>query len=365
MKLSVRRILPVVALALTALGLLVAFLPQGEGLAYDYQAYVRAAQRILDGQPLYDPSVEAAGGFAVFLYPPPFALSMVPFALLPDTVAMWAWLGLTAAAFIAGVAALPVSRDVRWLILLLGGFDWPVLYGIRLGQVSALLFLLFALCWRWLDRQERFGVAVAVGALVKVQPGLLLGWALLTRRWRAVAVGVGVAVAASAAATLVVGVAAWSDYLRLLSAVNAPVTTQHNFTPGAIAYQLGAAEPVATAIQILALGLTVVAVLAAIRWATLEASLIVAIVASQLLSPLLWDHYAVILLIPTAWLLVRGHVWAIVIPLATWFPLVGLTPPAAYPVLFGIGLVAPLVVGVRERRGRGTNGSATAPGPVG
>ena len=43
----------------------------------------------------------------------------------------------------------------------------------------------------------------------------------------------------------------------------------------------------------------------------------VAVVATQLVSPLLWDHYAVVLLLPTAWLLARGAWWALAIPLAT------------------------------------------------
>jgi alpha-1,2-mannosyltransferase len=270
-----------------------------------------------------------------------------------------------AGAFVAGVALMPVPATIRWLVLLLGGFDWPVIYGLRLGQVSALLFLLFVLAWRWLDRQERFGLAVAGGALAKVQPGLLLVWALLTRRWRAVGVGLGALAVASIVATLVVGVGAWADYLRLLGAVNAPVTTEHNFTPGAVLYQAGVAAEVAGVVQLAAMVATVVAVLAAIRWATPQASLIVAIVASQLLSPLLWDHYAVVLLVPTAWLLARGQAWAIAIPLATWFPLVSLTPAAVYPFLFGVGIVAPLVLGVREASQPRTNGAATAVPAVG
>lgn len=204
-----------------------------------------------------------------------------------------------------------------------------------------------------------------MGALVKVQPALLLGWAALGGRWRAVAAGLGILVAVAAATTLVVGIGPWREYAELLGTVSAPVTTEHNFTPGAIVYQLGAPVGIATTVQLLATAGTVAAVLAAIRWTTREASLIVAIVASQLLSPLLWDHYAIVLLIPVAWLLARGRWWAVVIPLVTWFPLVGLTPAAAYPLLFGVGLVAPLLIGIGEARRGGTNGRATTEPAVG
>jgi hypothetical protein len=153
---------------------------------------------------------------------------------------------------------------------------------------------------------------------------------------------------AAALTTVVVGPRAWFDYLDLLLRVSAPVTTPHNFTPGAVAYQLGATEQTAGIIQLTAMATTVAAVVAAIRWAEADASFIVTIVATQLLSPLLWDHYAVVLLLPVAWLLERRHWWAVLIPLAMALPLVAVTPPIVYPVAFAICLVAPAIVGWRH-----------------
>jgi uncharacterized membrane protein len=73
----------------------------------------------------------------------------------------------------------------------------------------------------------------------------------------------------------------------------------------------------------------------------------VAVIASQLLSPILWDHYALLLLLPVAWLLHRGRTWAVLIPLATTVLLVGVTPPVVYPMAFGVTLVALFVEGRR------------------
>jgi len=356
----IRRALPLLAITTTVATLALVLGTAGESLGYDYEAYVRAAQRIIDGQPLYDPTIDVAGGFAIYLYPPPFALGFLPFALLPDALGPWPWIGLLVAAFVAGVAALPVSRDVRWLVLLLGGLDWPVLYGLRLGQVSALLFLLFALSWRWMDRPGRFGLTAALGALVKLQPGLLLAWAVLTHRWRAVAVGVVVLLLAGGVSTVVIGPQAWVDYADLVRSVSNPITTPHNFTPGAIAYQLGTSIELAAAIQVGSTVLAVGAVLLAIRFASPAASLLTTIVASQLVSPLLWDHYAIVLLLPVAYLLERRQWWAAAIPLATAFPLIGVTPPVVYPVAFVIALLAPLAVDLRR-----SPESATAIGWVG
>ncbi len=41
-------------------------------LGYDFLAYHAAASRVLAGQPAYDTSFEAAGGFGLFYYPPTF-----------------------------------------------------------------------------------------------------------------------------------------------------------------------------------------------------------------------------------------------------------------------------------------------------
>ena len=57
-----------------------------------------------------------------------------------------------------------------------------------------------------------------------------------------------------------------------------------------------------------------------------------------------------LLLLPVAWLVQRGHRWAVIVPLATAIPLVGIVPPLVYPIVFGVCLIAPLVVGrVSER----------------
>ena len=186
MRAALHGILPGAAVLVFALMTVAILSTAGTTLGYDYQAYVGAAQRALDGAPLYDPAVDVAGGYAIFLYPPPFALALIPFALLPDQLGLWVWLAAVIASFAAGVAILPVRSSVRWAVLLLGGLDWPLLFAFKLGQVGPLLFLLFAIGWRCLDRALPLGLSLASGALVKVQPLILLGWAGLTGRWTAV-----------------------------------------------------------------------------------------------------------------------------------------------------------------------------------
>ena len=359
-----RAALPVAAIAslLVIPGLVILAAQSAGTLGFDFLAYHQAASRVLAGQRLYDPTVQQTGGFGLFYYPPPFVLAILPFALVPAATATWLWLGASMAMLVAGVALLPVGVTVRWATLLLAGLSWPVAYALKLGQVGPLLFLLFAIGWRWLDRPLAVGAAGALGAIVKIQPGLILVWALLTRRLRAVLVGGAVLVVAAAAATVLLGgIGVWQDYVALIRNVSDPITTPHNFTPGAAAYQAGAPPALATAIQLLSSALVVAAVILAALRAPADASLLVAIVASQLLSPVLWDHYAMLLLLPVAWLLERRQWWAVLIPLVTSAVTLVVTLPAViYPVMFWISLLGVLAVGLRE--GRPTAAAATAMG---
>jgi alpha-1,2-mannosyltransferase len=322
----------------------------GDTLGYDFRAYWQAAVRILHGQPLYDMSFQAAGGFGLFYYPPTFAPVILPFGWLGESTAVWTWTAILVGSFVVGVLVLPVGRTIRWWVVLLAGLSWPFVYAVKLGQVGPLLFLLFAIGWRWMDDPLRNGIATGLGTAVKLQPAVLLVWAGLTRRWTTVAFGVVVVAILAVGATLLAGTSAWGDFVRLVGQVGDPITTAHNVTPGAIAFQLGASVGTATAIWWLSVAATLGAIVAAARWATSEASYLVAVIASQLLSPILWDHYAMLLLLPVAYLCASGRWWALAIPVVTSTLLIGITPPVAYPLCFAVALVATLGVGVRARR---------------
>jgi hypothetical protein len=227
-------------------------------------------------------------------------------------------------------------------------------YALKLGQVGPILFLTFAAGWRWLDRPGIMGATIALGTIVKLQPALLLGWAIATHRWRAVAIGAAVVAAASATVTVLAGPGVWADFASLLGRVSAPVTTPHNFTPGAVLFQAGAPESIASVVQWANVALVAGLVLRAWFRSSAEVSYQVTLVASQLVSPVMWDHYAMLLLVPVAYLLERRAWWALVVPIATSLPLLGLVPAAVYPVVFWIALIGPLVAGEPAARERPT-----------
>lgn len=332
-------IAPVGSVGLLVLMLGLVLVSAGKTIGYDYTCYEGAARHLIDGWPIYDNAFSIAVGTCpgTYTYPPAFAVGLVPWLLFGGAAA-GAWCVAMAGCFVAGVALLPVRRDVRWLIVVVAALDWPLLYAVKLGQVEPILFLGFAAAWRWMDRPWAVGVATAVGTLVKVQPALLGVWALATRRWRAAAVAAGVGLGLAAAATLVTGPAAWGTYVDLLRGLGGQFSTAHNFAPGAVAHLVGASDGVASAVQIASVAVAAVALLAAFRWASPAASLQVTIVVSQLLSSPLRDHYAVLLLLPVAWLVSRGRLWAAAIPLLGWISLFADDTPATWPATASIPL---------------------------
>lgn len=318
-------------------------------LGYDFRAYWLAVRHLLDGGSLYDPNVDYFGPSGAFFYPPTFAVLVVPFALLDLALATWIWTGVLVATVALAAAILPVARRTRWLFLLLAGISWPLVYAIKLGQVGPILLLVFALGWRWMDRPWRLGTAIAVGTAIKLQPGLLFVWALVTRRRRAFVAGLVVMGAAALVATLLSGPSSWVDLVTLLTHVSRPVDTPHNMTPSRIALEAGLSEGAAWAVQLANWALVAAVVLLALVRCTPAASYMAVVVATQLVSPILWDHYALVLLLPIAWLLDRGRRWPVLIPLATSVFFIGAVPSVTYPLAYWVTLVAVVREGWRTR----------------
>jgi hypothetical protein len=168
----------------------------------------------------------------------------------------------------------------------------------------------------------------------------------MQRRWQAIAWGIAVIAGAVAVTALVMGIGTWSDFATLMRQVSDPVSTPHNFTPGAIAYQLGVPAEVASAVQLGVMVLVVlVVIVAGLRAAPLPGFL-VAVVASQLLSPILWDHYSMLLLLPVRTCSIATLVAALV-PLALSARR-GITPPSPTRSARG-DAVAPLPCATRGR----------------
>ncbi len=138
------------------------------------------------------------------------------------------------------------------------------------------------------------------------------------------------------------GLGAWFDYIALIRQITDPVTTEHNVTPGAIACELGAVDGGRRSLVQLAghgrrhRG----AGRPSARSTTVVASFLVAVVASQLVSPVLWDHYAMLLLLPVAWLRAPGQLVGDPGPAGDLVPADRRHPADRLPDVFAIALAA-------------------------
>jgi alpha-1,2-mannosyltransferase len=363
----VDHIVPVGSVALLVLMIGLVLASAGKTLGYDYTCYENAARHVVDGKPIYDNAYSISVGDCpgTYTYPPAFAVALVPW-LLFGAAAAGAWCVAMAVCFLAGVALLPVRRDIRILVVIVAALDWPLLYAVKLGQVEPILFLGFAAAWRWLDRPLVVGLVTALGGLMKVQPGLLGVWALGTRRYRAVAVAAAVGLAVAGAATLFTGLGAWHSYADLLGGLSRSLSLAHNFAPGAVAHLAGAPDGPASGLQVASAVAALCAFAAAWRWASPVAFLQVTILVSQLVSAPLRDHYAVLLLLPVAWLVGRGRKWAALIPLLGWISLFAFVdgeapswPAAASVPLTFFGVLALVLWEARRERRETRNAEAS------
>lgn len=327
----------------------------GQGyLPHDFLAYDGAARNLLAGRPLYDLTATSTGGLGLFLYPPSFALLMLPVVVVPSTVAAPIWMVLLVVVGLVAVWRMPVSRPVRWAMTLMLGLSWPFIDALAQGQVGPVLLLLFVAGWRAIDRpkpgaesrrdpRERpylLALAIGLGTTIKIQPAVVIAWAALTRRYRAAAVAIGVVVVLGLIATIAVGPRAWSDLVSVLAATNRPEFTLNSVGLPRLAYEAGASAQLASQVYAASLLAAALAVVASIRWCTPVASYLVAAVASQLFSPVIWPHYAVVLFLPVAWLVARGRWWAILLLVPISIPIADSAPPIVYPICFWLAILA-------------------------
>ena len=187
------------------------------------------------GQPAYDTSFQAAGGFGLFYYPPTFIPLVLPFgAARRDDRDLGVDRPARSRRSRRRRGPARVARPYAWLIVLLAGLSWPFLYAIKLGQVGPMLFL--AVRGRLALAATAAGArrGGGLGAAIKIQPGLVLVWALLTGRWRRGRRRLGGArrsCASLATSSPGVGVVAGLRRARRPGHRD-PITTPHNFTPG-------------------------------------------------------------------------------------------------------------------------------------
>ena len=184
----------------TVLLLVVATTRWGEGA--DQHAYWLAARRLIDGLPLYDPTATSVTPYA-YWYPPPLAQVLVPVAAVIPARAfdlLWIALLLVCLVWMAGWRPLVALAFVAYIAVA------AELWFANVHLILAALIVLGLRRWPW---------AFAIGAAIKIAPGLGILYLVLRRRWRdasrATAVGLVILLI-----SVLIGPSAWSQFIQIL-----------------------------------------------------------------------------------------------------------------------------------------------------
>jgi hypothetical protein len=304
------------------LALAVSAFVESVGYAVDFRAYWDAADRLVAGRGLYLPQnllgPYRAGAPGMYVYAPPLAVLLMPAAaLLPFGAAAFGWLLLHLAALGGACALMPVSRPIRLASFGVAAFSAPVLIDLNLGNVSTFVLLLAVVVWRWLDRPHA-SVALAVALAIRPQLGVVAIWWLARQRFQQLIWTLAAGLVLFLLTLPFVGVGGYLEYLHVLR--NADVTgVPQNAALESAALLLGLPHQLAAAASLVGYADAAAAIMLGLR-RDREVSYVVTVSASLLVTPLLWDHYLVLLLVPGAFLASRGRTLALALPLLGWLP---------------------------------------------
>ena len=145
----------------------------------DEHAYWLAARRLLEGQPLYDPTAFPGTPFA-YWYPPTFAQALLPIAaVIPSAWFSAGWtVLLLACLWYLGVRNIFVTLALVAFL--------PVAVELWFRNIHLVLAVLLVLALR------RWPVLFAIGAAIKVAPGIGVIYLAARGRWRDAAITTGV-----------------------------------------------------------------------------------------------------------------------------------------------------------------------------
>lgn len=242
-------------------------------------------------------------------YPPPALLAAVPLSLLPIEVASVLFMLLSIGAVILALRLLGV-RD--WRCVAAACISDPVVSGTWLGNLSPLLLLAVAVLWRCRARLRTPALAVAVAVAGKLFLWPLSTWLLVTRRFRAFVLSVLITTVTIFSAWAVIGFAGLAEYPHLLANV-AYIGGHRGFSLVSALLSLGLPMWVARGVA-LAVAMLMVAAAAVLvrRQNDARRAFGLVVMACLTATPVVWDHYLVLLFVPIALLRPRySTVWLV------------------------------------------------------
>jgi alpha-1,2-mannosyltransferase len=258
---------------------------------WDFRVFWKAGNRLLTGESLYPTDAALkADTRDYFVYPPVVAFAFVPLSLIPYVIAEVLY---TVASVTAICASLRIVGVRDWRCYAVLPFWMPVLQAVGLGTIAPFLGLALAVAWRYRDRRFVGTAALGLAIASKLFLWPIVFWLVATRRYRRALEAIGVTAAAIVIPWAVLGFRGFAEYphvLRLLARTEMPIS----FSTEALADMLGIA-PAALLIQ---LACVVAVFVLARRQEGDRRAFSAAIFAALALSPLVWIHYYVLLVVP-------------------------------------------------------------------
>lgn len=261
-------------------------------------------------------------------YPPPVVLLSLPAGFLSyeHAAILWFFFELTCLAASVGVLlrwlrvgkrAVAVSLGASLIVL------WtPIAHELVLGQLNPVLLVLLLAGWHTLrsGRDVQSGVLLGSAIAVKLIPWPIIIFLMARRYWRATCVTVMTTAIANVASATLIGLDRLTDYYlnigmavsslyradianfslwtigwRLFGGTGSPVLSDARLPPLVAAPALAPLVSVGIPVAMLILGFWFV-----VRARTLDTAFGILICIMILVSPIAWDHYLILGLIPLA-----------------------------------------------------------------
>ena len=284
-------------------------------LAWDVRfAYLPAAESVLHGHSPYpaldDPILDEQKGY---VYPPQLLFVLLPLTVMPVPVAA----ALVAAGMIALLLLTLRLLEVRDIRCYAAALLWvPAISGVLLSNLSIPLAFALAVMWRYRDAVWPSAVALGLSVSAKLLLWPMLVWTLATRRLRTFTLGVVVGVVVTLAAWAAIGFDGLSTYPDLLDRLSG-LQSHRSYSFVGMASTAGLDPVVGSALAALVGGTLLVGCFAFARRGDEPRAFTCAVVATLALSPVVWLHYLVALLVPTAILRPRfSAIW--LLPMLLW-----------------------------------------------
>ena len=281
---------------------------------YDFRGGLyNAGWAILHGRSFYEPGFLAhqaaimnAGGiargelytnpFSIPVYPAFANVAVVPLALLGFWTAAGIYTVLSVLAMIGALWLLDV-RDARCYALAL--VSWPFLFGLDLGAIGPFLVLGTAGVWRWRDRAWPAALSLAAIVAAKIFPWTLGVWLWMTGRRRTAVLSAVVCLGLTFGAWALIGFEGLAQYPRMLTEMSA-LQEGRAISVVTVLVVAGVPSSIAT-VAALGLGGLVLGWAWRIARAGRErAAFGLAVIAALTATPIVWQHYMVLLFVPIA-----------------------------------------------------------------